>query len=140
VAYNETLADRIRLSFDNVPKVQEKKMMGGLTFMVNGKMCVGVMKDDLMVRISPNVYEESLEKPGCRQMKFTGKPLKGFVFVDDEGTKTKKSLDYWLSLALDFNKIAKASKPKKKSPQEKNNQTHSKIKTLIYFQGFNWIN
>jgi TfoX/Sxy family transcriptional regulator of competence genes len=119
VAYNEKLADRIRLSFDNAPKVQEKQMMGGLTFMVNGKMCVGVMKDDLMVRISPDIYEKALEKPGCRQMTFTGRPLKNFVFVDEEGTKSKKSLDYWLSLALDFNKIAKASKPKKKAAKKK---------------------
>jgi hypothetical protein len=84
-----------------------------------GKMCVGVMKDDLMARISPEVYEESLEKPGCRQMKFTGRPLKNFVFVDEEGTQTKKGLDYWLSLALDFNKIAKASKPKKTAAKKK---------------------
>jgi TfoX/Sxy family transcriptional regulator of competence genes len=121
MAYNEKLADRVRASFEKVPKVEEKNMMGGLTFMVNGKMCVGVLKDDLMARISPDIYEEALEKRGCREMTFTGKPMKGFVFVDENGTKSKKELDYWLTLALEFNKEAKASKPKKKTAKKRLN-------------------
>ena len=88
-------------------------MMGGLTFMVNNKMCVGIYKDKLMARISPKVYESSLEKPGCRKMEFTGRPLKGFVLVEPEGIKTKRELQYWINLALEFNKHAKASKKKK---------------------------
>ena len=85
-------------------------MMGGLTFMVNGKMCVGVLKDDLMARIDPDVYEVALHKKGCREMNFTGKPMKGFVFVGSKGTSGTKDFKYWLDLALDFNKRAKASK------------------------------
>jgi TfoX/Sxy family transcriptional regulator of competence genes len=119
MAYNEILADRVRASFQKVLKVEEKNMMGGLTFMVNGKMCVGILKDDLMARISPDIYEEALEQRGCREMTFTGKPMKGFVFVDESGTKSKKELDYWLSLALDFNKTVKVSKPKRKSARKK---------------------
>jgi TfoX/Sxy family transcriptional regulator of competence genes len=113
MAYNLNLADRVRESLSILKNVEEKKMMGGLTFMVNNKMCVGIYKDNLMVRISPEIYESSLEKTGCRKMEFTGRPLKGFVLVEPEGIKTKRELQYWINLALDFNKLAKASKKKK---------------------------
>lgn len=114
MAYDETLAQRVREGLAGRPKVEEKKMMGGLTFMVNGKMCVGILRDDLMARIDPEVYETALRKKGCREMDFTGKPMKGFVLISPEGTKRKADLDYWLGLALDFNKRAKASKKGKK--------------------------
>ena len=65
-------------------------MMGGLIFMVNDKMCVGVFKDDMMVRIDPEIYEAALERKGCREMDFTKRPMIGFVYVSDEGMKTKK--------------------------------------------------
>ena len=110
MAYNEKLADRIREGLSGVNKVEEKKMMGGLTFMVKGKMCVGILNDDLMARIDPTVYEEALERKGCREMDFTGKPMKGFVFVGPEGTKGKRDLTSWIELALEFNKKAKPSK------------------------------
>ena len=113
MAYDEKLANRVREHLSGQRKLEEKRMMGGLTFMVNSKMCVGILNDDLMVRLSPEVYEEVLERPGCRAMDFTGKPMKGFVFVDSEGTKGVKQLNYWIGLALDFNKKAKASKKKK---------------------------
>ena len=87
--------------------------MGGLTFMVNGKMCVGVVRDDLMVRLAPEVYEAALERPGCREMDFTGKPMRGFVFVGPEGLRTEEQLEYWLELALTFNNAAKASKKRR---------------------------
>jgi TfoX/Sxy family transcriptional regulator of competence genes len=114
MAYDEGLAQRIRETLAAQPKVEEKKMMGGLTFMVNGKMCVGIVGDDLMARIDPEVYETALKKKGCREMDFTGKPMKGFVFISPENIKRKADLDYWLGLALDFNKRAKASKKRKK--------------------------
>ncbi len=114
MAYNETLAQRVRAALAAQPTVEEKKMMGGLTFMVNGKMCVGILKDDLMARIDPEVYEVALTRAGCRKMDFTGKPMKGFVFIGPEGTTRKADLDYWIGLALDFNKVAKASKKSKK--------------------------
>lgn len=81
--------------------------------MVNGKMCVGVAKDDLMVRLDPAIYKVALKQKGCREMNFTGKPMKGFVFVSKGGTNNKKDLNYWVDLALDFNKRAKSSKKKK---------------------------
>lgn len=113
MAYDEKLAYRVRELLQNKRRVEEKKMMGGLTFMVNDKMCVGILNDDLMVRINPDVYEEALERKGCRAMDFTGRPMKGFVFVDSDGTKTKKDLEYWMTLALDYNRKAKSSKKKK---------------------------
>ena len=113
MAYNEQLAQRIREAFTKISRVEEKKMMGGLTFMVNGKMCVGILKDDLMARIDPSVYDAALHRKGCREMNFTGKPMKGFVFVSPKGTSNKKDLICWVDLALDFNKRAKASKKKK---------------------------
>ncbi|MPR34908.1 TfoX/Sxy family protein [Salmonirosea aquatica] len=110
MAYNEQLADRIRERFADLPQVEEKKMMGGWTVMYNGKMCVGIIKDDLMCRIDPALYETLLEKEGCHPMEFTGRPLKGYVLVDELALKTQKDFDYWIDLALDFNKKAKASK------------------------------
>ena len=97
--------------------VTEKAMFGGLCFMVNDKMALGVEKERLMVRLDPVIYETVMEKEGCRPMDFTGKVMKGYVFVDIDVLQTKKQLSYWVTLALDFNKIAKASK--KKSPVKK---------------------
>jgi len=113
MSYNENLADRTReLIALTHKKVEEKKMFGGLCFMVNDKMCVGVEKDRLMVRLDPARYEEAMEQEGCKPMDFTGKIMKGYVFVDIEALNTKKKLDYWIQLALEFNKKAKASKKK----------------------------
>ncbi|MBI1804942.1 MAG: TfoX/Sxy family protein [Ignavibacteriae bacterium] len=113
MAYNEKLAGRVREALSSQPNVVEKKMMGGLTFMVNDKMCVGILQDELMARIDPDVYETALQKKGCREMDFTGRPIKGFVFISPEGTNTKSNLEYWVGLSLEFNKKAKASKKKK---------------------------
>ena len=114
MAYDEKLADRVREIIAETHKnIEEKKMFGGLCFMVNGKMCVGVEKERLMLRIDPEKYEEVIEKEGCAPMDFTGKPMKGFVFVDKEVLRTKKQLQYWMDLALEYNKIAKAPKKKK---------------------------
>lgn len=111
MAYDEKLADRVRERIAETHKnVEEKKMFGGLCFMVNKKMCVGVEQERLMLRIDPDQYDELLEKEGCRPMDFTGKPMKGYVFVDTSVLRTKKQLDYWLALALEFNKKAKPSR------------------------------
>ena len=115
MAYNEKLANRIRELLAELPIIEEKEMMGGLTFMVNGKMCVGIIKDELMCRIDPAIHETAVEKTGCRTMDFTKRPMMGYVMVDDSGMKTKKDFDYWINLSLDFNKNAKASKRKNNS-------------------------
>ena len=114
MAYNEKLADRTREIISQTHKnVIEKAMFGGLCFMVNDKMCVGVERERLMVRLDPAKYEDVIEMPGCRPMDFTGKIMKGYVFVDADVLNTQKKLEFWLKLALEFNKIAKASKKKK---------------------------
>ena len=114
MAYNENLADRVREIISVTHKnIEEKKMFGGLCFMVNDKMCVGVEQERLMVRLDPAWSDEVLERDGVKPMDFTGKIMKGDVFVDIETLKTKSALNYWLQLALEFNKKAKSSKKKK---------------------------
>jgi TfoX/Sxy family transcriptional regulator of competence genes len=114
MSYNEKLADRTREIISRThKKVTEKKMFGGLCFMVNDKMCVGVEKERLMVRLDPEKYDEALEQEGCTPMDFTGKVMKGYVFVDIDALKKASRLEYWLALALEFNKKAKPSKKKK---------------------------
>jgi TfoX/Sxy family transcriptional regulator of competence genes len=113
MAYSEKLADRIRKRLTTLPNIEEKEMMGGLTFMYNNKMCVGLIKDELMCRIDPDLHEAAISKTGCRTMDFTKRPMKGYVMVDESGLKTPKDLDYWINLALDFNKKAKSSRKRK---------------------------
>ena len=87
-------------------------MMGSLTFMYNDKMCVGIIKDELMCRIDPTFHDYAVEKIGCRTMDFTKRPMKGYVLINKSGIRTQKDFEYWISLALDFNKKAKSSKRK----------------------------
>ena len=110
MAYNNTLAERIRTRLSGLPNVVEKKMMGGLTFKVNDKMCVGIIKDELMCRIDPEKHAAAIEMHGCRTMDFTKRPMKGYVLVNDEGMRTDREFDYWIELSLAFNTTAKASK------------------------------
>ncbi len=112
MAYNEHLGDRIRRVFEEkkVVNIEEKKMMGGLTFMVNGKMCVGIVKDDLMVRLNPDLHADMVQKQGARTMDFTAKPMRGYIFVNPEGVDKDQDLEDWIQLALNFNVLAKAAK------------------------------
>lgn len=112
MAYDEQLADRIRERLSDLNNIKEKPMMGGLTFMYNDKMCVGIIKDELMCRIDPAEQEVALNKQGCRVMDFTARPMKGYILVDKSGMKTPQEFNYWIELALAFNSKAKASKKK----------------------------
>ena len=114
MAYDENLAERIRKRLQGRPLVEEKKMMGGLTFMVNDKMCVGILKDELMCRIDPTLHDQAISKTGCRTMDFTKRPMSGYVLVDETGMASQKDFDYWINLALDFNPRAKSSRRKAK--------------------------
>ena len=102
MAYDESLADRIRKVLAGRKGLSEKKMFGGLAFMVHGKMCCGVVKDNLVVRVGPERYEKALSQPHTRPMDFTGRPLTGFVFVDPTGYKTDKALAKWVKQAVEF--------------------------------------
>ena len=113
MAYSEALANRIRERLVELPIIAEKEMMGGLTFMVNDKMCIGIIKDEMMCRIDPAFHEAAIERPGCRTMDFTKRPMRGYVMVDEAGMTTQKEFNYWVDLALEFNKEAKSSKKKK---------------------------
>ena len=115
MAYNEKLTNRVRVALADIPNVEEKKMFSGITFMVNGKMCISVGNDRIMCRIDPSIHEKAIERKGCRTVTMKGREYEGYVYVSEEGIKTKKDFDYWVSLALDFNKWAKASKPARKS-------------------------
>ena len=85
-------------------------MMGGLCFMVDDKMCVGIVKDELMSRIDPGIYDEALSKNGVQGNEFYGRPMKGFVFVEPQGFDLDTDLAYWIRKSLDFNPKAKSSK------------------------------
>ena len=111
MAYNERLAERIRGYFKRRNGVEEKPMFGGLCFMLNGHMCCGIEKDRLMVRVMPDRYETLLSKPHAHEMDFTGKPLKGFLFISEAGYRTASGLASWLDEAV---KCAKSKPPKKK--------------------------
>lgn len=113
MAYDEKLNDRVREALSHLQKVDEKHMFGGVCYMVDGKMCLGVLGNEMMCRIDHDLFDKLVEMPGCRPMDFTGKPMKGYVFVSAEGMKTKKQFDLWVALCLDFNKRAKVSKKKK---------------------------
>lgn len=114
MAYDEYLADRVRQIFAELHvQTEEKRMMGGLCFMVNDKMCAGIVGETLMARLDPEIYQEVLNRPGAREMDFTGRPMKGFVFVEGEGIDADEDLQSWLQLCLDFNPRAKKSRKKK---------------------------
>lgn len=88
-------------------------MMGGLTFMYNDKMCVGIMKDELMCRIDPEFHEKAITKKGCRTMDFTNRPMIGYVLINKSGMESESDFDYWINLSLEYNPKAKSSKKKK---------------------------
>ena len=120
MAYDEHLADRIRQIFqEKCTEVVEKNMMGGLCFMLNEKMCCGIHFDKkrqidlLMARIGEEAYAEAIERAGCHPMDFTGRAMKGYVFVDENGFDGDEDLSHWLQLAIDFNPLARASKKRK---------------------------
>lgn len=111
MAYDESLAERIS-SFlgERNFKYEARRMMGGLCFMVRGKMCVGVEKNRLMARIGPDAYDEALTRKGCRPMDFTGKPMRGYVFVEPKGLKSDADFGFWMESALAYNPVAKKSR------------------------------
>ena len=110
MAYNEKLADRVREALADIPDLEEKKMFRGVTFMVDGKMCVSVSGDELMLRLDPDMTEQLTEENGTRPMVHGGKHMKGFIYISEDRFKNKKDFDHWIKLALDYNPKAKASK------------------------------
>jgi len=102
VAYDDELARRVREHFGRRRQVVEKRMFGGLAFMLRGHMCCGVVGDDLMVRVGAGAYDSAVEQPHARPMDFTGKPLRGFVYVGPKGTASAEDLERWIDTAVKF--------------------------------------
>lgn len=110
---DQHLLERIEKVFkEKKVRFVQKNMIGGLCFMVNDKMVVGIANDALMIRINPELYPMALKKKGCRVMDFNGRTLKGFLLVESIGIRSDKDLIYWIALSLDFNLQAKAGKQK----------------------------
>ncbi|REC60634.1 RNA methyltransferase [Chryseobacterium pennae] len=112
MAYNTELADRVRewLAQVNDIKIEEKRMFGGLAFLVNDKMCINISHDNLMCRYNPEKEEEVVEKMGFLPMIMRGKQLKEYCYVEPIGFQKPEDFEYWMKICLDYNKIAKASK------------------------------
>lgn len=102
MAYDEALAERIRDALSTTEGVVEKKMFGGIAFMVRGNMTCGVVKDDLMARVGRDAHAEALELPGARPMDFTKRPMKGMVFVDGASLDNDEALRGWVERCLAF--------------------------------------
>ena len=102
MAYDEGLAERLHEVLAGRKGVTEKKMFGGLCYLLHGKMFVGIVKDTLMVRVGPEAYAEALARPHAREMDFTGKPMKGYVFVDPGGYESDKELARWVKTCREF--------------------------------------
>jgi len=108
MAFSETLASRVREVLYPLTVAEEKKMFGGIAFMVSGNMTVGVLHDELIVRVGLENYQASLRKSGTDLFQPTGKPMAGWITVAPEGYKTAEELNYWIELALEFVKTLPA--------------------------------
>jgi len=115
MAYDVYQEERIdRVLQDNKVDFYSKKMMGGLCYMVDDKMLCGIVKDQLMARIGPDDYEQALEKDHVNEMNFTGRAMKGYVFINEAGIDLDDDLEYWIMKCVAFNPLAKASRKRKK--------------------------
>src|SRR5258705_510019 len=103
MAYSEILAERVRDALADMPRVTEKKMFGGIAFMVDGKMCVTVGADRIMLRVDPEIHDKLVARMGCTPMKMAGKEYRGYVRVADSELKTKRALEVWIAYARAFN-------------------------------------
>lgn len=100
---NESLASRVRAALAPTRRVEEKRMFGGLAFMVDGKMCVTVGQDRIMCRIDPDAHDEAVKRTGCEPMVMRGKELRGYVRVSEQALRSKTAFDRWMRLAMDYN-------------------------------------
>jgi TfoX/Sxy family transcriptional regulator of competence genes len=96
------VAERVRKALEKTPGVTERKMFGGIAFMVRGNMCCGVIGDRLMLRVGQEGYEAALTRPHAKTMDFTGKPMKGLVYVEPAGFASPRDLRKWIERALEF--------------------------------------
>src|SRR5271167_1304927 len=102
MAYDELVCGRIQRAVADREDVTEKKMFGGVAFLLDGKMFCGIVKEDLMVRVGPEAHEKALGEPHVRPMDFTGRPMKGYVYVESAGKKTDKMVERWVKRGMVF--------------------------------------
>ena len=102
MAYDEGLAQRMRAALAVIPDIDEKKMFGGIGFLLNGNMACGVNKDDLIVRVGPDAYEDALDEPHTKEFDMTGRPMRGWVVVRPAGYETDEALKAWVQRGVDF--------------------------------------
>ena len=110
---NEALLERVREALAGLARVEEKRMFGGVMFMVNDKMCISVGKNRLMCRFDPAVHDDVIKRDGCRTMTMGGRSYRGYVHVDAAAVRTKNALDYWVTLALEYNHQLKSERRRK---------------------------
>jgi TfoX/Sxy family transcriptional regulator of competence genes len=102
MTFSELTANQIRNAIQSTPGMTERHMFGGVAFMLEGNMCCGVIEDNLVVRVGPRAYDEALQEPHARPMDFTGRPLRGFVYVDPAGFANNASLRQWIERGVRF--------------------------------------
>ena len=102
MAYDEALARRIHVALNDVPGLTEKKMFGGVGFLIQGNMACGVNGNDMIVRISPDSYEAALAKPYVRVFDLTGRPMKGWIVVESDGVQSAEDLKNWVQEGVTF--------------------------------------
>jgi len=102
MAYDEQLAQRVRRALAGRDGLSEKKMFGGIAFLLSGRMACGIVKEDLMVRVGPAQYEQALAQPYARPMDFTGRPMKGMVYVGSDALRSDADLAGWLRRGVEF--------------------------------------
>ncbi|MCC6818365.1 MAG: TfoX/Sxy family protein [Bacteroidia bacterium] len=115
MAYNEELAERISKLLKHLEiNYEEKKMFGGIAFMINEKMCIGLAKNQLMLRVMDNKYEELVQMDGAKEMDFTGRSLKGFIYVDPDAIIKDIDLKQWIDYGIEFGLKGELKTKKKK--------------------------
>jgi len=124
MAYDEKLADRVRDQLAPIEQLAELKMFGGIGWTIRGNMCVGVMEDELIVRVGADAYDDALADARTREFDFTGRPMSGWVLVDPSGITTAKNLDRWVARGVDFAsslppKSAKSTTSTKQRPRKR---------------------
>ncbi|OGI45386.1 MAG: hypothetical protein A2151_06860 [Candidatus Muproteobacteria bacterium RBG_16_65_34] len=115
MSYDEKLAARVRRALNRKQGLSERKMFGGICFMLNGNMCGGVLDDELIVRVLPDEYEAAMKRPHTRAFDFTGKPMKGFVVVSPDGCRSDAALKDWVAVGARCARALPAKGAKKRS-------------------------
>lgn len=120
MAYDTNLVNKVREFLAEIPniEIEEKEMFAILNFMVNGKTCVCVSGENLMLRFDPKLQEEISERNGYETMLMKGKEYKGYCYINPDGFKNSKDFEYFINLCLDYNQTAKAAKKSKKKNNE----------------------